>query len=146
MTATIRKLTPDDRDAWTALWKAYCDFYRTDVPDKVTQHTWRTIVADDGPIWAFGAETDGRLVGFVTWLFHPVTWAVGPRCYLEDLFVATDARGQGAGRALMRAVHAEAVKEGADQLYWLTHEANATARGLYDTLGDYKGMIKYRWR
>ena len=48
---------------------------------------------------------DGRLVGIVHYLFHPVTWSIAPRCYLEDLFVSPDARGSGAGRALIEAVY-----------------------------------------
>lgn len=146
MPIVIRPFVEADHPAWMSLWRGYCDFYRTEVADAVTAETWRRVSTGADGVFGFGAELDGRLVGIVHYLFHPVTWAVGPRCYLEDLFVAPEARGHGAGRALIAAVHAEADKAGADQLYWLTHEDNAAARALYDSLGEYKGMIKYRWR
>lgn len=150
MAVNVRRLKQEDRDAWLTLWRGYCDFYKTPVADAVTEETWRRVSSGEGPIWGFGAElaTDGgpRLAGIVHYLFHPVTWATGPRCYLEDLFVAPEARGRGAGRGLIEAVYAEADKAGADQVYWLTHVENATARRLYDQLGDYGGMIKYRRR
>lgn len=144
MSVTIRSFTAEDRAAWDTLWRGYTAFYRADVPDAVTAETWRRVSSGQGPIFGLGAELDGWLVGIVHYLFHPVTWAIGPRCYLEDLFVAPEARGHGAGRALIEAVYAAADREGADQVYWLTHEDNATARALYDTLGSYGGMIKYR--
>lgn len=145
MGVTVRRFAQDDYAAWLPLWCGYTEFYRTAVADDVTHETWRR-VSGAGPVFGFGAELDGRLVGLVHYLFHPVTWAIGPRCYLEDLFVAPEARGHGAGRALIKAVYAQADREGADQVYWLTHEDNAAARALYDTLGSYGGMIKYRWR
>ena len=144
MSITIRRFEPDDHTAWRALWLGYCDFYNAAVPDAVTEETWRRVSSGDGPIFGFCAALDARMIGIVHYLFHPVTWATGPRCYLEDLFVAPDVRGHGAGRALIEAVYAEADSAGADQVYWLTHTGNETARALYDRVGAHQGMIKYR--
>jgi ribosomal protein S18 acetylase RimI-like enzyme len=80
----------------------------------------------------------------VHYLFHPVTWAAGPRCYLEDLFTAAEARGRGVGKALIEAVYKAADERGADQVYWLTRETNATARRLYDQVARATDFIKYR--
>jgi ribosomal protein S18 acetylase RimI-like enzyme len=80
----------------------------------------------------------------VHFLFHPVTWSVSPRCYLEDLFVRPDARGSGAGRALIEAVYRAADEKDADQVYWLTADSNAAARKLYDSIGKLTPFIKYR--
>ena len=87
---------------------------------------------------------DGRLVGIVHYLFHPVTWAIADRCYLEDLFVSPEARGSGAGRALIEAVYRAADAAGADQVYWLTAQSNKTAQLLYDRIGQRTPFIKYR--
>ena len=65
---------------------------------------------------------------------------VGNYCYLQDLFVAPEARGHGLGRALIEAVYREAKAAGASRVHWLTHETNATARALYDTLADRPGF------
>ena len=73
-----------------------------------------------------------------------VTWTIGNYCYLQDLFTAPEARGRGAGRALIEAVYERANSAGASRVYWLTHESNATARALYDTLADRPGFIQYR--
>jgi GNAT superfamily N-acetyltransferase len=145
MSVSIRPLEPRDRDAWLPLWRGYLELYETSVSDDVTAATWQRIVDPAGPIHGFCAgDPDGKLIGIVHYLYHPVTWAIGPRCYLEDLFVSPDARGSGAGRALIEAVYRAADKVGADQVYWLTAHSNATARTLYDRVAQVTPFIKYR--
>jgi GNAT superfamily N-acetyltransferase len=145
MSVSVRPLEPQDRKAWLPLWRGYLDFYETAVSDEVTEATWQRIINPAGPIHGLCAVDDsGRLVGIVHYLFHPVTWAIGPRCYLEDLFVSPDARGSGAGRALIEAVYRAADKVGADQVYWLTAHSNATARQLYDRVAQLTPFVKYR--
>ena len=73
-----------------------------------------------------------------------MTGSITNRCYLEDLFVSPDARGLGAGRALIEAVYAAADAAGADQVYWLTAHSNETARKLYDRVGRLTPFVKYR--
>ena len=145
MPVSIRPLEPKDKQAWLLLWGGYLEFYETSVSDEVTEGTWRRIVDPAGPIHGFCAvDADGKLIGIVHYLFHPVTWAVSDRCYLEDLFVSPDARGSGAGRALIEAVYRAADKVGADQVYWLTAHSNATARQLYDRVAQVTPFVKYR--
>ena len=145
MTISIRSIASADRDQWLALWHGYLAFYESSVPDEVTDLTWTRILDPEAPIHGLCAvDENGRLLGIVHYLFHPVTWAAGPRCYLEDLFTAKDARGRGAGRALIEAVYAAADARGADQVYWLTQEFNATARRLYDQVAKATPFIKYR--
>jgi len=145
MSFTVRRLEPADRPQWDALWRGYLDFYKTSIPDNVSDVTWQRLLDPDGPIHGFcAARDDGKILGIVHYLFHPVTWAAGPRCYLEDLFTAPEARGKGVGRALIQAVYDEADKAGADQVYWLTLEFNAVARSLYDKVAKATPFIKYR--
>ena len=60
----------------------------------MTAETWRRILDPAGPIHAFGAfDENGAMIGFVHYLFHPVTWSAAQRCYLEDLFVDPAVRG-----------------------------------------------------
>jgi GNAT superfamily N-acetyltransferase len=76
-------------------------------------------------------------------LFHRSTWSVSDICYLEDLFVDHDARGLGAGRALIEAVYHAADRAGAGGVYWMTQEFNADGRALYDTLARRTSFIRY---
>lgn len=145
MSFTVRPLQPGDRSQWAVLWQGYLDFYETVLPADVTELTWRRLMDPEAPILGFCAVgSDGALLGIVHYLFHPVTWAAGPRCYLEDLFTSPEARGLGVGRALIEAVYAAADARGADQVYWLTQSTNATARRLYDQVASATNFMKYR--
>jgi len=145
MPVQVRALTVEDHDGWLPLWRGYLEFYQTAISDAVTETTWRRILDPTGPIHALGAfDEAGRMVGFVHYLFHPVTWSAVERCYLEDLFVDPATRGTGAGRALIEAVYHAADEAGADQVYWLTAEDNAMARRLYDRIGRLTPFVKYQ--
>jgi GNAT superfamily N-acetyltransferase len=105
-------------------------------PDAVTEATFARLVDGDDPaLVGLVAERDGRLAGLAHLVFHPSTWSTAGYCYLEDLFVAREARGGGVGEALFAAVYAEADHAGAERVYWHTQEYNAPARSLYDQVG-----------
>ena len=126
------------------MWKGSQVFYKADIPAAVTETTFARFFDPAEPVHAFVAESDGRIVGIVHYIFHRSTWAEGPYCYLQDLFTAEDARGSGVGRALIEAVYVEARKQGAARVYWLTHETNTVAMQLYDRIADKSGFVQYR--
>jgi GNAT superfamily N-acetyltransferase len=140
----IRALRPDERQSWEPLWLGYLTFYKSTVTPEVTETTWRRLHDPAEPMHVLGAFHDDTLVGIVHYLFHRSTWTIGDYCYLQDLFTAPEARGQGAGRALIEAVYDHAEVAGASRVYWHTQETNATARALYDTVADRPGFIQYR--
>ena len=140
----IRPLRPDERQAWEPIWAGYLTFYETAVVPEVTDTTWRRLHDPAEPMHVLGAYLDGRLIGIVHYLFHRSTWTVGDYCYLQDLFTVAEARGLGAGRALIEAVAERAKAAGASRVYWLTHESNTVARALYDRVADRPGFIQYR--
>jgi len=93
---------------------------------------------------ALVAEEGGRLIGLTHYLFHRHGWTVENTCYLQDLYVDPTVRGTGAGRALIEAVYAAADLAGAPGVYWMTQDFNATARQLYDRIGEKTPFIKYK--
>lgn len=140
----IRRLHRNEREAWEPLWQGYLAFYKSSVTEQVTQTAWDRFHDPEEPMFVLGAYLDGKLVGIVHYIFHRSTWTIGNYCYLQDLFTSEDARGMGAGRALIQAVYERAKEAGASRVHWLTQEDNATARALYDKLADRPGFIQYR--
>ena len=139
----IRALRPGDRAQWDALWNGYLRFYRQHLPAEITNATFARLADESRQPHALVAEQDGRLVGFVHFLFHGSTWSTTDICYLEDLFVDPQARGGGVGRALIHAVYAAADRVKAASVYWMTQEFNADGRALYDTLARRTSFIRY---
>jgi GNAT superfamily N-acetyltransferase len=89
------------------------------------------------------AEVEGRVVGFAHCVVHENTWETQPVCYLEDLFVAPQARGQGVATALIEWLRNAMRAEGWARLYWMTAADNAQARRVYDRFAQADGFVRY---
>jgi GNAT superfamily N-acetyltransferase len=140
----VRDVEPTDLTAWEQLWQGYNTFYQRTVPAEITSTTWSRFFDGYEPVYAMVAETGGRLVGLVHYLFHRNTTMIGPTCYLQDLFTAEEVRGRGIGRALIEAVYQRAKARGSTRVYWQTHETNLVAMKLYDKVAERSGFLVYR--
>lgn len=143
MSAAVRPLAARDEPVWRGLWTGYLAFYATVLPEEVYRVTWARLMDPEIPMHGALAETGDGAVGLVHWLYHPSFWEIRHRVYLNDLYVRPEARGTGAGRALIEHVYADAEARGAPSVYWLTAEDNAVARRLYDRLARRTPFIKY---
>ncbi len=148
----IRPLAPSDRAAWEVHARGYKTFYKTDTTAEEFATTWQRLMlgnAAPDAVLGLGAEVNGELLGIAHYFFHTSVWAAGAgsaccsACYLQDLFTAPQARGQGLARALIDGVAAAARERGAVRYYWLTQDNNATARLLYDKVALFKGFLRY---
>lgn len=140
----IKTIDANDFDIWLPLWKAYQRFYEVDIALSVTVQTWARFLDPAVPMHAAVAIGGGQVLGLVHSIYHRSTWTVDDHCYLQDLFVADDARGGGIGRSLIEHVYADAIRHGASRVYWLTHETNHDAMQLYDRIADRSPFIQYR--
>jgi GNAT superfamily N-acetyltransferase len=143
-TAVIKPVTPDERAAWEPLWQGYLRFYESSQTSEATDVLWQRLHDPGEPMHLLGAYVEGKLVGIVHYLYHRSCWTIGDYCYLQDLFVSLEARGFGAGRALIETVYEAAQTAGASRVHWLTQEGNAQARTLYDRIAERSGFIQYR--
>jgi GNAT superfamily N-acetyltransferase len=145
MTVHIRRVAAGDHGAWLSLFRDYIAFYEAHVSDEIIALTWRRLLAEDDNMMGLVAVDDtARTLGIANLVFHRSTWSPTWYCYLEDLFVSGEARGRGVGRALIEATYAEADRRGATRTYWATQEANATARALYDRIGEVTEFVQYK--
>jgi GNAT superfamily N-acetyltransferase len=144
----IRAVRPDDFAKWKTLWDEYNAFYgragQTALAHEITETTWRRFFEPHEPMYALVAESNAELLGIAHFLFHRSTIQLGPTCYMQDLFAAESARGQGIGGALIHAVYEHAQTAGAERVYWQTHETNHGAMKLYDKLAEKSGFVVYR--
>jgi GNAT superfamily N-acetyltransferase len=145
---TIRTVRREDYAAWQKLWDGYNAFYgrsgATALPAEVTQTTWSRFFDAYEPMHALVAESSEGMLGLTHFLYHRSTIALGPVCYLQDLFTVEAARGRGVGRALIAAVYERARAAGSSRVYWQTHESNVTAMRLYDQIAEKSGFLVYR--
>ena len=74
-------------------------------------------------------------IGFALYYFTYSTFLGRPTLYLEDLFVLAEARGNGAGRALLRALAKVAVRRGCGRMEWTVLDWNTPSIRFYRKLG-----------
>lgn len=133
MEILIRPINQQDKSRWLELFKAYIEFYKSQLSDAQYELTWQRINSDFN-MHGLLAEVDGHIVGLAHYIFRPDTWEIEDFCYLEDLYVDPQARKVGIGRALIKAVEEIAVAKGSKRLYWTTAPDNSVARSLYEKL------------
>jgi len=143
-TIDIRPLAATDHADWHSLWRGYQQFYKVDLAEATSQTTWQRLLDEREPMHGAVARTMDRVVGIVHFIQHRSCWTPGDYLYLQDLFVAPDLRGRGVGRALIEYVYAQAESRACSRVYWLTHETNREAMGLYDRIAERPGFIQYR--
>lgn len=76
-----------------------------------------------------------RAVGYAVYFYTFSTFASLPGLFLEDLFVKPDARGQGAGRALLAYIAKIAEAEKCWRIEWAVLHWNEPALSFYKNLG-----------
>lgn len=81
------------------------------------------------------AELDGRPVGFALFFHNFSTWTGKPGIYLEDLYVTPDARGAGAGKALLRHLAGIALDRDCGRFEWAVLDWNTPAIDFYRAMG-----------
>jgi ribosomal protein S18 acetylase RimI-like enzyme len=139
----IRPVAPADHDAWRELFAAYGLFYETRFPDEVLDGVWAWLLDPQHEVSALVADDGGVLVGFAHIRRVADTFTAGPAWFLDDLYVAPDARGGGVARALIERGYADATAAGGGTFRWITAEDNTTAQALYDRIATRAGWVVY---
>ena len=92
----------------------------------------REIAASPGTA-LFTAEAGGRVWGLLTLVWYDVP--SGRKAWIEDVVVDAEARGMGAGRALVAAALEHAGVIGAGKVLLTSNPAREAARALYRKMG-----------
>jgi GNAT superfamily N-acetyltransferase len=108
------------------------------ISDKQTSGTRDIEVALSGSppdVHALIAERNGRAVGMALVFLTYSTWRGQRGVYVQDLYVAREARGIRAGQVLMNAAAAWGADHGATHLRLSVDLANGNAQSFYETVG-----------
>ena len=100
-------------------------------PPALAERMRQLLEAGDTVVLLAGDGPDGLAV----LRFRLGIWTDGLECYLAELYVVPDRRGQGLGRALMEEAMDAARAEGATYMELGTAEDDVAARALYESLG-----------
>lgn len=133
----IRRAERTDGPALLELVDALADYERLARPDAAAR---RRLLRDGfeaaPPLFqSYLVELDGRAVAYAITFRTYSSFLARPSLYLEDVFVLPAHRGHGIGRAVLRFLAREAVREGCGRMEWMVLTWNELALGFYDRLG-----------
>ncbi|AAM35365.1 GNAT family N-acetyltransferase [Xanthomonas citri pv. citri] len=132
----IRSATPADVPLLHELITALAVYEREPDAVKASLEDVRASLFDDGATaHALICEQDGQALGFAVYFFNYSTWLGRNGLYLEDLFVRPEARGKGAGLALLRHLAQLAVQRGCGRFEWSVLDWNQPAIDFYKAVG-----------
>ena len=142
MQITVRPIAAGDRAGWDMLYQGYASFYGVDQTAAMRDRVWGWLMDPGHEVTGFVAEAGGVVgLAHVRAFARPLSATVGG--FMDDLFVAPEARGTGAAEALIAAVRAHGVAQGWSVIRWITAEDNARARAVYDRVAVKTAWVTY---
>jgi GNAT superfamily N-acetyltransferase len=143
MSVTVRVASPADTPLILDFIKKLAEYERLLHEVEATEADIRRDLFGENPrAFCDIAEVEGRPVGFALWYYSYSTFRGRAGIYLEDLFVEPGARGEGAGKALLRRLAERCVEADLGRLEWSVLDWNAPSIAFYDSLG---AMTKEGW-
>lgn len=136
MTVSVRRATRQDAAAIHGLIVALADYEKLRhelVADAAA--TQAALFGAAPRVYCDVAELDGAVAGMAIWFYDYSTFRGRHGVYLEDLFVRPEARGRGAGKALLAALARLCLDEDLCRLNWRVLDWNEPSIGFYRTLG-----------
>ena len=140
---TVRPLGTTDEIQWRELFRGYREFYRLPESEDVVSRVWSWLLDPRHECEALVVETERGVVaiGHYRRFARPSTGTVG--IWLDDLFTAQEARGRGAGRAIISQLAEIAGSEDLSLVRWITAQDNLQAQALYDHTATRTNWITY---
>ncbi len=136
MTVSIRPAVPADIGNILRFVRELAEYERDLASVKATPELLdAALFGADASAECVMAERDGEAVGFALFFRNFSTWTGKAGLYLEDLYVTPEARGTGAGKALLAHLAALTLARGWARFEWSVLDWNAPAIGFYKSLG-----------
>ena len=136
MSLTIRPATPDDAELILRFITELAIYEKAEHEVKTDAAGIRdSLFAERATAHGLICEHQGRPIGYAVYFFNYSTWLGKHGLYLEDLYVSPEARGLGAGKALLRHLAQLAVARDCGRFEWSVLDWNTPAIDFYQSFG-----------
>jgi GNAT superfamily N-acetyltransferase len=136
MPLNIRPATPEDAELILRFITDLAIYEKAEHEVKTDAAGIRaSLFADGSTAHGLICELDGQPIGYAVYFFNYSTWLGRHGLYLEDLYVSPEARGLGAGKALLRHLAQLAVARDCGRFEWSVLDWNTPAIDFYESFG-----------
>ena len=94
-----------------------------------------SIFGEGSSTYALICSINNEAVGFAVYFYNYSTWLGKTGLYLEDLYVASEHRGSGAGKALLKHLANIALANNCGRFEWSVLDWNEPAIQFYQSIG-----------
>ncbi|MFT3805627.1 GNAT family N-acetyltransferase [Arenimonas sp.] len=130
----VERIDANGVDDLLPLFLDYLRFYERTIDAEVARAFLQARLQQRQSV-VFLARLGSGAIGFVQLYPAFASLSLAPSWILNDLYVAENARGRGAARALMEAARGLALTNGAAEIFLQTARDNTPAQTLYEGLG-----------
>ena len=132
----IRKATPKDLALILNFIKNLAKYERAAKQVTATELQLKnSIFKKNSGVYALICDFDNKPIGFAIYFFSYSTWLAKKGLYLEDLYIEPKYRSKGAGKALLKYIAKEAIKNDCPRLEWSVLDWNHKAIDFYKSVG-----------
>ena len=136
MAINIRPATPDDAELILRFITELAIYEKAEHEVKTDAAGIRdSLFAEGSTAHGLICENDGQPIGYAVYFFNYSTWLGKHGLYLEDLYISPEARGLGAGKALLRHLAQVAVARDCGRFEWSVLDWNTPAIDFYESFG-----------
>ena len=139
----IRKLEHKDKENWAKLYNGYADFYKVPMNTRILDTLWGWIHDKNNIVNGICFELEGKIVGIAHYRTMPRLIKGQYICFLDDLFVEPEFRGQKIAQKLISHLKSLSKVNNWNGIRWTTHSSNKTAKKLYDKIANNTGFELY---
>ena len=132
----IREIQLKDKDQWKKLYRGYADFYKAEINDKILKTVWGWLNDNKHELQGIVYEVNNKIVALAHFRRMPRPLKGQDICFLDDLFVDPQHRGQKIGEKLINRIREISKSRGWSLVRWITRDDNLRAKSLYDRISE----------
>ena len=130
----VTPVRSSDHDQWAALFRAYGRSHHLQLSPETIEAVWRKLHDRNDVVHGLVVRRtySGPPVGMAHYRAFPRTFGPKQGCFVDDLFVAPAARGEGAASAVLAHLRRLAAVRGWGAVRWLMVADHGRSRTVYD--------------
>ncbi|WP_080636805.1 GNAT family N-acetyltransferase [Sinorhizobium meliloti] len=145
----IRPVVPGDYPDLSALCSEHAAYEDTKIDDVHVQDQWDTAFFSLPPklyCWVCNdqAKIADKLCGYMTASIGVSTWSRKPHVFLDCIYLRSEVRGCGGGKALVAVLIKFARDNCCEEIQWQSHLSNKLAARFYRSVGA-TPATRMRW-